>query len=97
MSFLLDTDTCSAHLRQKRPVNNRFLQYLGGLHTSTITVAELYAWALRANAPSKRLDGLREMIRDVQVLDVTPQVAETYGRVQAHLLDIGRPAPEWTF
>src|SRR4051812_45643663 len=85
VSFLLDTDTCSAHLRQKGPVGNRFLQYTGGLHVSTVTLAELYAWALRAAAPPKRLDGLHEILRDVKVLDVTALVAQEYGRLQAAL------------
>jgi len=93
MSFLLDTDICSAHLKQKGPVSNRFLQYSGGLHISTITLGELYAWAARAAAPASRLDGLREMLHDLTVLEITSDVAEKYGRLQAGLLDIGRPAP----
>ena len=93
MSFLIDTDTCSAHLKQKSPISNRFLQYTGGIHVSTVTLAELFAWAMRATAPPKRLEGVRELLDDVKVLDVTGEVAEAYGRLQAGLLDIGRPAP----
>lgn len=37
MSFLVDTDICSAHLKGNRAVNNRFLQYTGGLHVCTAT------------------------------------------------------------
>ena len=33
------------------------------------------------------------MLADVVVLEVTAPVAETYGKLQAHLLDVGRPAP----
>jgi tRNA(fMet)-specific endonuclease VapC len=51
MSFLLDTDTCSAHLKQKGNLSHKFLQYLGRLHMSVITVGELYTWALRSKAP----------------------------------------------
>ena len=93
MSFLLDTDICSAHLKQKGTVSNRFLQYTGGLYISTITLAELYAWAMRAVAPAKRVDALREMLCDLKVLDVTASVAAEYGRLQAGLLDVGKPAP----
>jgi hypothetical protein len=82
VSFLLDTDTCSAHLKQKGTVSNRFLQYTGGLHVSTITLAELYAWAKRRAAPPKRMDGLRLMLTDLKVLDVTAEVAEKYGQLQ---------------
>lgn len=93
MSFLLDADICSAHLKHGGTISSRFLQYTGRLHISTITLGELYAWALRANAPPKRLQGLREMLNDVRVLEATTEVAERYGQVQAELLDAGRPAP----
>jgi predicted nucleic acid-binding protein len=93
VSFLLDTDTCSAHLKQRGRVTNRFLQYTGGLYICTITLGELYTWALRAAAPPRRLEVVRELLTDVRVLEVTPQVAEMFGRVQAGLLDRGRPAP----
>jgi len=93
MSFLVDTDICAAHLKQKGIVTNRFLQYSGGLHISTISLGELYAWALRGNAHPRRLQGLNEMLSDMSVLEVTRQVAESFGRLQAVLLDIGKPAP----
>ena len=72
MSFLLDTDTCSAHLKGNS-LAHRFLQHLGRLHISTVTLAELYAWVLRAGAPKRRLDGLNDLLRDAVLLDVTPQ------------------------
>ena len=93
MSFLVDTDTCSAHLKQKGRVSNRFLQYTGGLHLSTITLGELYAWVLRAKAPPSRMQAMREMLDDMSVLDVTGEVAEKYGQLQAWLLDTGTAAP----
>ena len=65
MSFLLDTDTCSAHLRQKGKLASRFLQYAGRLHVSVVTVGELYTWALRANAPPQRLQSLLDLLNDV--------------------------------
>jgi predicted nucleic acid-binding protein len=43
MSFLLDTDICSAYLRQDRNVEGRFLQYGGQLYVSVITVGELFS------------------------------------------------------
>lgn len=94
MSFLLDTDTCSAYLKGDRAVANRFLQYTGGLHLSTITLGELYTWVLRANAPPKRLQALTDMLTDVTVVDVTPDVARKFGEVRAELLDKGLPPPD---
>jgi predicted nucleic acid-binding protein len=93
MSFLLDADICSAHLKRGGKISNRFLQYTGRLFISTITLGELYAWALRSAAPPKRLEGLTEMIADVHVLGVTAEVGRKYGEVQAQLLDSGKPAP----
>jgi tRNA(fMet)-specific endonuclease VapC len=93
VSFLLDTDTCSAHLRQVAVVTSKFLQYTGRLHVSTLTVGELYVWALRAKAPPRRMQSLLELLDDVTVLDVTETVARRFGEVRAGLLDAGKPAP----
>jgi predicted nucleic acid-binding protein len=41
MSFLIDTDIASAHLRDNRVVTGRFLQYTGQLYISTVSLAEL--------------------------------------------------------
>jgi tRNA(fMet)-specific endonuclease VapC len=93
MRFLVDTDIRSAHLKQKGAVSNRFLQHTGGLCISVITLGKLYAWALRANAPLKRAQGLQDLLRDLTVLDMTHEVAEKFGQLQARLLDTGTPAP----
>lgn len=94
MSFLIDTDTCSAHLKQKGSVTSRFLQYSGRLNVSAITVGELYTWALRANAPPQRLQSLLDLLSDVTVLDVTEVVGRRFGELRAGLFDAGTPAPE---
>jgi len=92
MSFLLDTDTCSAHLKSGA-LAHRLVQHTGRLHISVITLAELYTWALRAKAPPHRLQGVLDLLSDVAVLDVTPAVARRFGEVQALLLDLGQRAP----
>src|SRR5262245_50065264 len=96
MSFLLDTDTCSFHLKQKGGLTHKFLQYMGRLHMSAITLGELLTWALRAKAPPQRLQMLLDLLNDVQVLEVTEQVARKFGEVRAALLDAGSPCPRWT-
>jgi len=93
MSFPLDTDICSAYLKGDRAIFNRFIQHSGGLRISTITLAELYAWVLRAKAGAKKLGVLNSLLLDVVVLDITPDVARQYGDLQAQLLDRGTPAP----
>lgn len=93
MSFLLDTDICSAYLRGNAAVFGRFIQHSGGLHISTITLGELYVWAYRAKAGPKRTYGIDELLRDVVVLEINADVARKFGEVRAHLLDSGTPAP----
>jgi predicted nucleic acid-binding protein len=61
MSFLIDTDVCSAHLKTNA-LTHRFLQYLGRLHISSVTLAELYTWALGTGASPKRLQSLNDLI-----------------------------------
>ncbi|MFO0818415.1 MAG: hypothetical protein U1A77_10770 [Pirellulales bacterium] len=46
MSFLLDTDICSAHIKQRGGLTHRLVQYAGRLHVSVIAVGELYTWAM---------------------------------------------------
>jgi tRNA(fMet)-specific endonuclease VapC len=94
VSFLVDTDTCSAHLKQTGPVPARFLQYAGQLHISVITLGELYTWALRAKSPPRRMQGLLELLDDVNLLEINATVAREFGRLRALLMDAGRPAPD---
>jgi tRNA(fMet)-specific endonuclease VapC len=93
VSFLLDTDICSAHLKGVGAVTGRLLQYTGRLHVSVVTVGELYTWAFRAGATPRRQTALRDLFDDVVVLDVDVAVAERFGRLRAALLDEGRSPP----
>ena len=92
MSFLLDTDICSAHLKTQQ-LTHRFVQHLGRLHISTVTLAELYTWALRSKVSPGRLSALHTLLSDVVVLDVSPDIAIRFGKVQADLFDAGKPMP----
>ncbi len=93
MSFLLDTDTCSAHLKSGA-LTHRLMQHSGRLHMSAITLGELYTWALRAKSPPRRLQGVLDLLSDVAVVDFTSDVARRVGEVQAGLLDNGQRAPQ---
>lgn len=94
MSFLLDTDTCSAFLKGNSLVWAKLQQHMGRHSISTITAGELYTWALRASAPAARLGALEDFIRGVQVLDITPAIAKRFGEVRASQLDAGQPTPD---
>ena len=92
MSFLLDTDICSFHLK-KGALTSRFIQHTGQLSVSVLTAAELFTWALRAAAPAARLQSLLDFLDDVQILDLDLSVAKRCGELRAALLDTGRPTP----
>jgi hypothetical protein len=55
MSFLLDTDHVSAHLRRPSGLAHRFFQYSGRLYAPSIALAELYVWAYRRSDPTEAL------------------------------------------
>jgi tRNA(fMet)-specific endonuclease VapC len=92
--FLLDTDTCSAYSKGNPLVFNRFVQYGGGRAISTVTLGELFTWALRAQAPPSRMQGVQDLLKLVTVLDITAAVARQFGEIRAALLDAGTPRPE---
>jgi tRNA(fMet)-specific endonuclease VapC len=94
MSFLVDTGTCSAHLKGNGVVFNRFPQFTGQLYVSVITMGELYDWALRAHASPKRLLSIDGLLKEVTVLEVDLAIARKHGELQAGFRDIGQPAPE---
>jgi tRNA(fMet)-specific endonuclease VapC len=93
VSFLLDTDICSFHLKMKGALSSRFMQHMGRLSLSVLTAGELFTWALRANAPATRLQSLLDLLDDVQILDLDLTVARRFGELRAALLDAGRPTP----
>ena len=85
MSFLIDTDICSAYLKNEPIVVSRFMLHFGGLEVSAITAGELMTWAMRAMAPSARRQGVQDLLRAAAVLDVTLPVAEKFGEIRAAL------------
>jgi tRNA(fMet)-specific endonuclease VapC len=89
MSFLLDTDICSAYLKNDRKVVSKVMLHFGGLHVSVVTVGELLTWARRAKAPPTRLQGVRDLLAASTVHEVDFAVADKFGEVRALLLDNG--------
>jgi predicted nucleic acid-binding protein len=89
VSFLLDTDICSGYLKGNRIVFNRFIQHSGGLAISTVSLGELYTWALRGNSSPTRFGGIEDMRAIVRVIDVTHDISRTSGQTRAMLLDQG--------
>lgn len=93
MSFLLDTDTCSAHIKGDVQVGRQVLTHSRLLHVSTVTVGELLTWGHRATAPIGKLPAIEALLRKLVILTVDEQVAHRFGVVRDHLLDQGRPTP----
>ena len=93
MSFLLDTDTCSVHLKRRDGLTSRLVQHAGRLHVSIITVGELMTWARRRDAPPRRLAGIKAFLREVETLPVGENVAEAFAELRAGQLDAGRLTP----
>ena len=90
MSYLLDTDICSAHLKRPAGLSHRFVQHAGRLHISSVVLGELYAWAYRRQSPQPLLDQIRsQLLIDVSVLDFDQSCAEEFGRVRAQMLQRG--------
>lgn len=89
MSFLLDSDICSAHLRRPGPVFQRLLQHSGRLAISTITLSDLYTWAYKQDDPQRILDKIQDFLRDVAVLPFDGDRALVLGKLRGTLLRQG--------
>lgn len=94
MSFLLDTDICSAQMKADTRVQARFIQYGGRLHVSAVSLGELFTWAARANAPPQRFATLLDLLKEVVVLAVDETAARKFGEVRAWQLDRGLATPD---
>lgn len=94
MSFLLDTDICSAQMKANVRVHGRFIQYGGRLSISTVTLGELNVWALRAQASPKRRQSLLDLLQEVRVLALDEAAAHKFGEVRAWQLDHGLGSPD---
>jgi tRNA(fMet)-specific endonuclease VapC len=93
MNFLLDTDTCSAHMRRPAKLAHRFIQYTGQFAISAVTLAELYAGAYKHSQPQRLLSLISDLLQEVQVVDFDTACAEKFGQVRGTLLQRGLAVP----
>jgi predicted nucleic acid-binding protein len=89
MSYLLDTNVCSAHIRRPGGVPHRFIQHSGRLFMPTIVLAELYAGAYMLDASERILLGVHELRKDVGLLDFDESCAEEFGKLRGTLKRLG--------
>lgn len=97
MSFLLDTDICSAYMKGHAAVQVRCMQYSGRLHISNLTLGELWTWVYRTNAPADRRDTLDDLLKVVYVVPMDDAVSRKFGEVRAWQLDHGLQSPGYDF
>jgi tRNA(fMet)-specific endonuclease VapC len=93
MNFLLDTDTCSAHMRRPAKLAHRFIQYTGQSAISTVTLAELFAGAYKHSQTTRLLALIAELRQEVQIIDFDAACAEQFGQVRGTLLQKGLSVP----
>lgn len=93
MSFVIDTDICSAYLKGDPKVFNKFLQHHGAIHVSIITVGELQTWAHKSPIRPKLQQGISDLLAAAQILPVDENSAELFGRTRAGLIAVGIHVP----
>ena len=94
MSFLLDTNILSAHLRRPPGLAHRFMQYAGRLYTSSVVLAELFVWAYNRPDPTKLLIGIDELLfEEVNPLNYDRECANEFGRLRVQLRQKGIEVP----
>jgi tRNA(fMet)-specific endonuclease VapC len=90
MSFLLDTNICSAHLRRPTLLTHRFQQYSGRLFLSAITLGELYTWAYSRDDPADLLNLISvEFVAMTNVLPFDAKAATIFGKIRGQFLRQG--------
>ena len=86
MSFLLDTNIYSAHLRRPSGLSHRFTQHSGRLFVPGIVVAELYTWAYIQDDPTKIFAAIETLLEhDVKVLPYDESCACVFGKMNGEL------------
>lgn len=86
MSYLLDTNILSAHLRRPSGLQHRFVQHSGRLYTSSVALAELYDWAYRRPDPAAALAAVEKMLfHEVATVEFDNDCAKECGRLRVEL------------
>lgn len=85
MTHLLDTNICSAHMRRPAGLAHRFFQHAGQIAIPTIVLAELYGGASKHPAPSRLHALIRELLKEIAVLDFDSACAAQFGSIYGTL------------
>lgn len=94
MSYLLDTDWLIDYLSDRASAILFVKQLLPSeLSISVITLAETYEGIYTGRNPATAEADLLKFLRNTNVLNITPEVARDWGRVQGNLRSAGRKMP----
>ena len=85
MSFLLDTNIISNHLKRPSGSFHRFVQHSGRLAVPTIVLGELYAWAYGRTDPATILGPLEDMTEHLEILPFDLESARHFGKLRVFL------------
>lgn len=91
MSFLLDTNICSAYMKRPSGLAHRFIQHMGRLAIPSVVLGELYAGAYLRSDPTPLLQQIADLRLAVHVLDFDPACAEQFGKLRGDLKPRGVP------
>lgn len=93
--YLVDTDWAVYYLRGREPYVTRLREYQKkGLSVSVVSLAELYEGVFRAAERQEREKALEDFLAGLTVVDVTHEVARTFGRLRAWLRSQGVTVPD---
>ncbi len=85
MSFLLDTNIISGHLKRPSGTFHRFVQHSGRLAVPTILLGELYAWAYGRSDPATILGPLEDLTKQLEILPFDTESARHFGKLRVIL------------
>jgi tRNA(fMet)-specific endonuclease VapC len=81
-------------MRRPGGLAHRFFQHAGGLATSTVVLAELYAGAYKHPNPNRLLTLIADLIPEVTILGFDETCAEEFGKVKGGLAQKGLSVPD---
>jgi len=86
VSFLLDTNILSAHLKRPSGLTHRFVQHTGRLYASSLSLAELYVWAFGRSMGDPLWLAIDDLLStEVEVVEFDGACAHEYGRLRVDL------------
>jgi tRNA(fMet)-specific endonuclease VapC len=94
-TYLLDTNTCIAVLRQKKAVLVRLLRHApNDIAIASMSIAELWFGALKSSNPARGRALTDAFLEPFQALPFDESAAESYARVRMQLEARGTPIGE---